>query len=108
MSMLLADDIADALELRETERTVSEESLRALDWLNFFKADAQTILGPYLAIFLLAVRHWDVAAIGIAMSVPAVVTTLAQTPAGALLDWIAGKCALERCRAWDLRLAVSY
>src|SRR5262249_50100859 len=36
----------------------------------------------------------DLTAIGIAMSVPGVVTTLAQTPAGALVDWIARKRVL--------------
>jgi hypothetical protein len=60
------------------ERIASERSLRALDWLNFFKADAQTTVGPYLAIFLMAAHHWDVARIGMAMAVPGLVTVFAQ------------------------------
>lgn len=92
--MLRADEIAEELDLCEPERIVSQRSLRSLDWLNFFKSDAQTTLGPYLAIFLLAARHWDLVRIGIVMSVPGFVTLLTQTPAGALVDWIGRKRAL--------------
>ncbi len=31
----------------------------SLDSLNFFLADVRDGLGPYLAIYLLAVHHWD-------------------------------------------------
>jgi MFS family permease len=92
--MLHADQILEPSEVFDTERMASERSLRGLDWLNFFKADAQTTVGPYLAIFLLAARHWDLAKIGIAMSVPGFVTILTQTPAGALVDSIPRKRAL--------------
>jgi predicted MFS family arabinose efflux permease len=88
------DEIAEKQDLYEPERRVSRQSLRSLDWLNFFKADAQTTVGPYLAIFLLAVRHWDLATIGMALAIPGLVTVLTQTPAGALVDWVAGKRAL--------------
>jgi MFS family permease len=84
------------------ERIASERSLRALDWLNFFKADAQTTVGPYLAIFLMAAHHWDVARIGMAMAVPGLVTVFAQTPAGALIDWIEHKRALAAVAALGL------
>src|SRR5581483_3439182 len=76
------------------QRSVSAQSRRALDWLNFFKADAQTTVGPYLAIFLLAARHWNVARIGMVMALPGLVAVLTQTPAGALVDWLAQKRAL--------------
>ena len=59
---------------------------RALDALNFFLADVRDGLGPYLAIFLLTVHHWDEASIGTVMSVAAVIGILAQAPAGALVD----------------------
>jgi predicted MFS family arabinose efflux permease len=72
-------------------RSPSKRSLRALDWVNFFKADAQATVGPYLAIFLSAARHWAPRRIGMAMSVPGLVTVLAQTPAGALVDWAPSK-----------------
>jgi MFS family permease len=78
----------------EHERIASPRSLRSLDWLNFFKADAQTTVGPYLAIFLMSVRHWTLSRIGMAMATPGVVTMITQTPAGALVDWIPRKRAL--------------
>src|SRR5207245_208916 len=64
--VLQADEILELREGFDTERMASERSFRGLDWLNFFKADAQTRVGPYLAIFLLAARHWDLAKIGMA------------------------------------------
>jgi predicted MFS family arabinose efflux permease len=59
---------------------------RALDALNFFLADVRTGLGPYLAIYLLTVRNWNEAEIGIVMSISAIAGILAETPAGALID----------------------
>jgi MFS family permease len=94
LPLLVATGIAKGLYVCEPERMVSARSLRSLDWLNFFKADAQTTVGPYLAIFLMAIRHLDLATIGIVMAVPGVVTVLTQTPAGALVDWVAHKQAL--------------
>jgi len=61
-------------------------SLRALDWLNVFMSDVQTGIGPYLAIYLMATRHWDPAHIGLAMSAMGIASVVAQTPAGALAD----------------------
>src|SRR5216683_3308014 len=92
--VLQPDEIFESREVFDAGQRASERSLRGLDWLNFFKADAQTTVGPYLAIFLLAARHWDLAKIGMAMSLPGFVTILTQTPAGALVDWTARKRAL--------------
>ena len=39
-------------------------SLRALDALNFCNAGIQTGLGPFIAIFYGAARHWNPAQIG--------------------------------------------
>ncbi len=61
-------------------------SLRALDWLNFFLADVQSGLGPFLAIFLITSQHWNAADIGIVMTISGIATLVAQTPAGALID----------------------
>ncbi len=58
----------------------------SLDALNFFLADVRDGLGPYLAIYLLTVREWDEAAIGAVMSISAIASIAAQTPAGALID----------------------
>ncbi|HGM6307878.1 MFS transporter [Pseudomonas putida] len=67
---------------------------RALDWLNFFLADVRDGLGPYLAIYLLAVHHWQPAEIGLVMSLAGITALLAQTPAGALIDSTKAKRAV--------------
>ncbi|MDN3567138.1 MFS transporter [Paeniroseomonas aquatica] len=63
---------------------------RGLDALNFFLADVRDGLGPYLAIYLLAVRGpdqgWNEATIGLVITLSAVAGLLSQTPAGALID----------------------
>lgn len=67
---------------------------RALDWLNFFLADVRDGLGPYLAIYLLAVHQWQPASIGLVMTLAGVTALLAQTPAGALIDRTPAKRAV--------------
>jgi MFS family permease len=66
--------------------TTSRHNTRALDALNFFLADVRDGLGPYLAIYLLAVHHWDPASIGLVMSLASVTALVTQLPAGALID----------------------
>ena len=58
----------------------------SLDGLNFFLADVRDGLGPYLAIYLLAVHHWEPASIGLVMTLAGVAALITQTPAGALID----------------------
>ena len=67
---------------------------RALDWLNFFLADVRDGLGPYLAIYLLAVHQWQPASIGLVMSLAGIAALVAQTPAGALIDRTTAKRAV--------------
>lgn len=71
-------------------RNPSRRALRGLDALNFFLADVRDGLGPYLAIYLLAVRGpeqgWNEATIGLVMTIAGIVGLIAQTPAGALID----------------------
>ena len=71
-------------------RSPSKRALRGLDALNFFLADVRDGLGPYLAIYLLAVRGpeqgWNEATIGLVMTIAGIVGLIAQTPAGALID----------------------
>ena len=43
----------------------TSRSTAALNWLNFFAADVATGVGPFLAIYLAANRHWQPGAIGI-------------------------------------------
>jgi len=62
--------------------------------VNFFLADVRDGLGPYLAIYLLAVHHWEPASIGLVMTVAGLAALLAQTPAGALMDRITAKRAV--------------
>ncbi|MEX6665081.1 MFS transporter [Pseudomonas sp. W2-17] len=59
---------------------------RSLDGLNFFLADVRDGLGPYLAIYLLAVHKWDPASIGLVMTLAGIAALATQTPAGALID----------------------
>ncbi|MGE1172598.1 MFS transporter [Pseudomonas sp. BW7P1] len=58
----------------------------SLDSLNFFLADVRDGLGPYLAIYLLAVHHWEPASIGLVMTIAGIAALITQTPAGALVD----------------------
>jgi MFS family permease len=68
-------------------------SLRGLDWLNFFLADVQTGVGPFLAIYL-AAYHWDEQQVGTVLAIGGIAGILAQTPAGALVDKLHAKRAL--------------
>ncbi len=66
-----------------------------LDALNFFLADVRDGLGPYLAIYLIAVRGpahgWNEATVGMVLTIAGIVGLLAQTPAGILIDRAANK-----------------
>jgi MFS family permease len=68
-------------------------SLRGLDWLNFFLADVQTGVGPFLAIYLAGYK-WDEQSVGLALTVGGIAGILMQTPAGALMDRLRSKRAL--------------
>jgi MFS family permease len=68
-------------------------TLRALDWLNFFLADVQTGVGPFLAIYL-AGYEWNEERVGVALTVGGIAGILAQTPAGALADQVHRKRTL--------------
>jgi predicted MFS family arabinose efflux permease len=79
-----------------TERgieTPSSQTLRGLDWLNFFLADVQTGVGPFLAIYLAGYK-WNEESVGLALTVGGIAGILLQTPAGALVDRIRSKRAL--------------
>ncbi|MGV7031914.1 MFS transporter [Methylobacterium symbioticum] len=79
-------------------RQPSAATLRGLDALNFFLADVRDGLGPYLAIYLLAVRGpdqgWNEATIGLVMTIAGIAGLIAQTPAGALIDRTRAKRAI--------------
>jgi predicted MFS family arabinose efflux permease len=74
----------------------SVQTLRGLDWLNFFLADVQTGVGPFLAIYLAGYK-WNEQSVGIALSIGGIAGILTQTPAGALVDRLRSKRALISC-----------
>lgn len=61
-------------------------SLRGLDWVNFFMADVNTGIGPFLAIYLTSTRHWDPASVGMVVAAQSIASVVAQAPAGWLVD----------------------
>jgi len=74
-------------------KTPSASTLRGLDWLNFFLADVQTGVGPFLAIYLAGYK-WNEERVGLALMVGGIAGILTQTPAGALVDHFRSKRAL--------------
>lgn len=68
-------------------------SLRALEWTNFFLADVQAGLGPFVAAYL-ASLGWQAGAVGRALTFGGVVTVLFQTPAGWIVDRFTKKRAV--------------
>jgi predicted MFS family arabinose efflux permease len=71
-------------------REPSARTLRGLDWLNFFLADVQSGVGPFLAIYL-AGYDWNEQRVGVALTVGGIAGILTQTPAGALVDRLHSK-----------------
>src|SRR5438445_566300 len=73
------------------DATPHHRSLWALDWLNVLVADVKTGVGPYLAVYLQANRHWAPVSIGLAMSAMGFAAVVAQIPTGALTDHVRRK-----------------
>ncbi|WP_430911570.1 MFS transporter [Methylobacterium sp. sgz302541] len=90
-------------------RTPSTRALRGLDALNFTLADVRDGLGPYLAIYLLAVRGpdqgWNEATTGLVMTIAGIAGLIAQTPAGALIDRTSHKRAIVIAAALAVTLS---
>src|SRR5580698_8970047 len=59
--------------------------LAALESLNFFMADMQAGIGPFLGVFLLA-HSWQSGLIGTVMTIGGIAGMIMTTPAGALID----------------------
>lgn len=68
----------------------SAQSLRGLDWLNFFVANVQTGFGPFVAVYL-TTKAWTQAEIGEVLSLATVVAMLSQIPGGAVVDRLRDK-----------------
>jgi MFS family permease len=73
--------------------SISKESRRGLDWLNFFLADIQTGFGAFVA-FYLADLGWDKGEVGLALSAGTVAGLIAHLPGGAIVDWVPWKRGL--------------
>jgi len=91
--------------MQNQQALLRRRSLRALDALNFFLADIQGGVGPFLVVYLTASLHWHPARVGLLMSITGIVGVLAQTPAGAIIDRIKQKRMLVALAA--LLLAIS-
>jgi len=65
-------------------------SIRALEWTNFFLADVQAGLGPFVAAYLASIG-WQAGAVGRALTFGGIITVLLQTPAGWVVDRVSWK-----------------
>lgn len=72
-------------------RQPNRVSVRALEWTNFFLADVQAGLGPFVAAYLASVG-WQAGAVGRALTFGGVIAVVLQTPAG----WIVDRVPLKR------------
>lgn len=61
-------------------------SLRALNAVNFFIADVQSGLGPFLGVYLINMHGWNPATIGVMLTLGGAIGLFLNAPAGALID----------------------
>src|ERR1700731_4599430 len=80
------------------------ESLKALDWLNFFLAALLMGFGPFVAVHL-AENRWAPASIGAILTISGLTGLMTQIPAGELIDVIGSKRALVGATAPAAALA---
>jgi MFS family permease len=73
--------------------SISRQSQRGLDWMNFFLADVQTGFGAFVA-FYLADLGWPKDQVGLALTAGTLAGVLSQAPGGALVDAIRWKRGL--------------
>jgi MFS family permease len=73
--------------MTETKKNSSgkKRSLHALEATNFFLADVQTGLGPFLAAYL-AGAGWNPGRVGMVLTFGGILPIILQTPAGAIVD----------------------
>jgi MFS family permease len=75
----------DRVDVNSASRQPASSGIWPLLSLNFFMADMQAGIGPFLGVFLLA-HGWESGLIGTVMTVGGVAGMLMTTPAGALVD----------------------
>jgi len=79
--------------LTSRDAALPAESLKALDWLNFFLAALLMGFGPFVAVHLTE-NGWAPASIGAVLTISGLAGLTTQVPAGELIDRIAPKRAL--------------
>jgi MFS family permease len=67
-----------------------KRSIHGLEATNFFLADVQTGLGPFLAAYL-AGAGWAPGRVGMALTIGGIITVVLQAPAGAIVDQLRSK-----------------
>jgi MFS family permease len=68
-------------------------TVRALEWSNFFLADVQAGVGPFVAAYL-AASGWTADRVGMMLTLGGIVTVALETPAGAMIDGAGRKRAI--------------
>jgi MFS family permease len=82
--MIHPTGMTDSL-VQKSDQTKNPRIIRPLEALNFFMADLQAGIGPFLGIFLLA-HGWKSGPIGSVMTIGGVAGMLMTAPAGAFID----------------------
>src|SRR6202012_5302558 len=78
------------MKLNATIAPEKKRSVHALEATNFFLADVQTGLGPFLAAYL-AGAGWEPGRVGMVLTLGGIITVALQTPAGAIVDQLRSK-----------------
>jgi MFS family permease len=78
---------------------------RPLDWLNFLLADVQGGLGPFLAVYLTASRHWDPGAAGLMLTLGGLASVAASPPLGGVVDRVRWKRTIVAAGSASVALA---
>jgi hypothetical protein len=73
-----------------SENHPSQQSLRGLDWLNFFLAGVLTGFGPFVALHL-AKQSWTKEDVGFVLTISVLTGMAVQVPSGELLDMVRSK-----------------
>jgi MFS family permease len=95
-----------AISLTSRDAGSPVESLKALDWLNFFLAALLTGFGPFVTVHL-AENGWAPASIGAVLTISGLAGLATQVPAGELIDVIRSKRALLGAAAIAVALALT-
>src|SRR6516162_7590768 len=95
-----------ARSLSSPDNALPVESLKALDWLNFFLAALLAGFGPFVAVHL-AETGWAPASIGAILTIGGFAGLTTQVPAGELIDMIGSKRALFGAAAVVAALALT-